>query len=685
MSDGSGTEAGGARSRTSLVPRLLVALRKLTAYGFLTVAARFGVCLLGAAVPAVLAAADFRVQVPEPDAWQPVLSAVGVEATAEPARFRIVVGDSQAARQLGFTTSDEAVRVAQSVDSCDPDLAIFWEAPVTLPVYGLPERAQIFQRERTTGAPLMVGIKSEEGGVLWTATDPGPKGYERYPYLIHALRDLGLTPPFRGARTWAFFDYSYRTRVDLDYMAARWRAAGIAALHVSAWHFHEPDPQRDDYLKRLIEACHREGVLVYAWLELPHVSEGFWQSHPTCREQTAALQDAHLDWRKLVNLADPECFERVAKGVTALLDRFDWDGINLAELYFESLHGPSNPQRFTPMNDWVRRDYQKRAGFDPVELFDPNSPRFWSLNAKAWRDFVDYRADLALRLQQRFLGLLGARRPRPHLTLTQIDDRFDPRMRELLGADTAALLPLTEEYDFQLVVEDPATLWDLGPRRYEEIARRYGEIAPDPERLAIDINIVERYQRTYPTKKQVGTELLQLVDVAGKAFPRVLLYFEHSIGRPDWDLLPHAAAAPARVIRSEDGWNVEASGGIGVTWAGPVTVNDIAWPFTDGETVWLPAGRHELRYGGDAPAFRVLRANLDLLTVRHKANGLDFDYTSESRGLLLLDRGPGPIRIDGTPAEPKILEAPRHWTVVLPSGRHGVRIEASAPLVSRVE
>ena len=101
--------------------------------------------------------------------------------------------------------------------------------------------------------------------------------------------------------------------------------------------------------------------------------------------------------------------------------------------------------------------------------------------------------------------------------------------------------------------------------------------------------------------------------------------------------------------------------------------------------MWLPAGRHELRYGGDEPALRVLHANLDLLTVHHEANGLDFDYASESRGLLLLDRGPGPIRIDGTPAEPKILEAPRHWTVVLPSGRQGVRIEASAPLVLRVE
>ena len=371
--------------------------------------------------------------------------------------------------------------------------------------------------------------------------------------------------------------------------------------------------------------------------------------------------------------------------MSALLDRFDWDGVNLAELYFESLHGPSNPQRFTPMNEWVRREYEARAGFDPVELFDPDSPRFWRVNGEAWGNFVDYRAELALRLQRRFLALLGARRPRPHLTVTQIDDRFDPRMRELLGADTAALLALAAEYDFQLVVEDPATQWDLGPRRYHEIARRYREIAPDPERLAIDINIVERYQKTYPTKKQVGMEFLQLAHVASEAFPRVLLYFEHSIGRPDWDLLPHAAAAPTRVTRHGDQWTVDASREVGFAFAGPVTINGIPWPFTDGETVRIPAGRHELRHGGTEPALRVPHANLDLLAVRPAPNGLDFDYKADARGLLLVDRLPREVWIDDRRFHPTILEGPRHWTVMLPSGRHRVRIGAPAALVSRVE
>ena len=64
---------------------------------------------------------------------------------------------------------------------------------------------------------------------------------------------------------------------------------------------------QDEYLKQLIEACHRNAILVYAWLELPHVSEKFWADHPEWREKTGVGQDAQLDWRKLMNLQNPDC------------------------------------------------------------------------------------------------------------------------------------------------------------------------------------------------------------------------------------------------------------------------------------------------------------------------------------------------------------------------------------------
>ena len=245
------------------------------------------------------------------------MARTGASASVEwPARVEhgailILEGESSLADLFGFRRgSADPVRVQSLTDVHRPALSVVWEKGLELPVFSVPENAQIFARERWTGAPLIAGVKRGAGAVLWVAAPPGERGHERFPYLLNALADLGLAPPFRSNRLWAFFDSAYRTRVDVDYFAARWRKAGIAALHVAAWHNFEPDPEGDAYLKRLIEACHREGILVYAWFELPHVSEKFWTDHPAWREQTAMQQDAQLDWRKLMNLTNRDCFQR---------------------------------------------------------------------------------------------------------------------------------------------------------------------------------------------------------------------------------------------------------------------------------------------------------------------------------------------------------------------------------------
>ncbi len=75
-----------------------------------------------------------------------------------------------------------------------------------------------------------------------------------------------------------------------------------------------------------------------------------------------------------MNLQNPDCRREVEKEIGRLIREFDWDGVNVAELYFESLEGASNPARFTPMNDDVRAEFEQVGGFDPKLFFDPSSP-----------------------------------------------------------------------------------------------------------------------------------------------------------------------------------------------------------------------------------------------------------------------------------------------------------------------
>src|SRR5664279_3366687 len=370
----------------------------------------------------------FSVLSEDAGAWPAILSSVGFQrkpagvsrifvartgasasvewrARVERGAVLILEGESSLADLFGFRRSrKDPVRVQSLTDVHRPELQIVWQAGLELPLFEVPEGAQVFARERWSGAPLTAGMKVGTGAILWVAAPPGERGYERFPYLLNALADLGLDPPFRSNRLWAFFDSAYRSRVDVDYFAARWRKAGIAALHVAAWHNFEPDPEGDAYLTKLIEACHREGILVYAWFELPHVSEKFWADHPAWREQTAMQQDAQLDWRKLMNLRNRDCFRAVAQGVDGLLGRFDWDGANLAELYFESLEGMANPSRFTPMNADVRALFQQEAGFDPLDLFGARA------DEASRRMFLDFRAGLARRMQEEWIAELDRTR-----------------------------------------------------------------------------------------------------------------------------------------------------------------------------------------------------------------------------------------------------------------------------------
>lgn len=656
----------------------------------------------------------FAVLAADPGSWPQILSSVGFQPQPEgsagililrpgaltPARLTerieqgvvaILEGASPAAESFGFRATNDRVSVVSVEDVHRPALRIIWEKAVDLPRFEIPRTARVFAKERWTGAPLIAGFTSGRSAVLWVAASPGEHGYERFPYIVQALRDLGLSPPFRSARLWAFFDYAYRMRVDLDYLAARWRSSGIAALQVAAWHYYDPDPERDRYVQSLIQACHRHGILVYAWVELPHVSGQFWNAHPEWREKTAVLQDAQLDWRKLMNLTNRDCFRAASKGIKELITRFDWDGVNLAELYFESLEGAGNPARFTPMNDDVRREFRAAHGFDPFELFRDRK------DAASLKLFLDFRAGLAARMQEEWIAEIEeVRHARPELdfVLTHVDDRFDTGMKDAIGADVTRVLPQLETHDFTFLIEDPATVWNLGPQRYPEIARRYQPLTRRAGKLAIDINIVDRYQDVYPTKQQTGAELFQLVHLASGAFPRVALYFENSILSPDLSLLAAAGAIVTRSERNGSKATLDSPHMVGVAWRGDALVDGRPWPVSDGNTVWLPAGAHTV----EAPVLlearnrvtageriiepasvsslpHVLDFNGDLRFAERSGDStIELSYENSSRALALIDRKPVRLEIDGAASGLTVLPLDKRYSLLLPRGQHLVTI-----------
>lgn len=641
-------------------------------------------------IPACAQANTYLISGPDPAPWQKMLGAVGLTATRGPSptieivsgsttrdiataaaqHIVIVEGFGAAAEKLGITADAKTVAVRQICDIHAPKMQIFWEQPMTIPRVALTDAWTVFASEKWNNVPVIAGRKTKAGAILWIATAPGEQGFERYPYLLQALTDLGLQFPARATNIWAFFDSSYRIRADVNYLARRWRQAGVGILHVAAWHNVEPDPARDEYLKNLIEACHRNTILVYAWLELPHVSEQFWADHPEWREKTAVGQDAQLDWRKLMNLQNPACHRAVEKETGQLIREFDWDGVNVAELYFESLEGASNPARFTPMNDDVRAEFQKTGGFDPKLLFDSNSP--YSRDSNALRKFLDYRAQLASRMQADWLDVIDRlKKSKPYLdvVLTHIDDRFEPGIRDALGADVARSLPLIQARHSTLLVEDPATLWSLGPERYAKLAQKYRELAPNDNEIGVDINVVERYQDVYPTKKQTGIELLQQVHQAAASFGHVALYFENSLEKQDLSLLPVAATTATIRAPAPDQLSIDASEPTRIAWSGPVEIDGKLWPLQSNAGVLVPSGKHILSAGVAQSAISVADFNGNVSSAIETGSHIELAYQSRSRAIATLGSNIGKVDVDGVP-----LLKPSNGFVLLPAGEHIVTL-----------
>jgi hypothetical protein len=615
-------------------------------------------------VPGSAASADIFVAPPN------TAAAADWQAKVKAGAALILEGSSPLAASFGFKARAESVPVIHLVDVHNPALPVIWSRQVELPRTDAPAEARVFTKERWTGAPVVAGYRLGAGAVLWVALQPGQTGYERFPYLMQSLADLGFEPAFRSSRLWAFFDYSYRTRADLDYLAERWRKAGISALHVASWHFYDSTSEltadRDEYLKRLIEACHRHGVLVYAWVELPHVSEKFWNDHPEWREKTAALQDAQLDWRKLMNLQNPACTAAVRAGLKQMADRFDWDGVNLAELYFESLEGAGNPARFTPMNDDVRESFRKLAGWDPIEIWSKHN------DAKSLRQFLDYRADLARQMQEDWLNVVEQIKPGLDIVLTHVDDRFDTGMKDSIGADAARVLPLLDTHNFSFLIEDPATVWNLGPQRYPEIAKRYQPLTPHTGKLAIDINIVDRYQDVYPTKQQTGTELFQLVHLASTAFQRVALYFENSILKPDLSLLAASSAVVNQYSKDHRRVLIDSPGCIELNWTGEgAMVDGKPWPMLSKTLLRLPAGKHIIEPAARREAIAITDLNAKLKSAGLEGKRVVFEYSSDSRAIVQFDRRPAQLEIDGQAFPSVCLEA-SNCSLLMPKGDHRV-------------
>jgi hypothetical protein len=614
-----------------------------------------------------------------------------VKETVNAGRNIVLDGITRFSDELGITLNPEETSVDEIRDLQFPDNLLYWTIPArTKTINNSHKKYHTICIDEKTKLPLAVSGKYGNGNFIYYVTlfDPNTdKGYSRYPYLIETLdQTFGNTMVAERQFSEMYFDPGMRDdSVNIDELARQWRNNKIKRIHAAGWYY-----DYDYDYKRLINACHTNGILVYCWLEPPMISIGFWKRHPEWREKTAYLKDARIDWRYLINLADENCRKQVCKEWGDFLLKYDWDGVNLAELYFEpSPVGPELPENFTPMNTIVRKEFEEKGGFDPVHLFEPASQHYWKTNHADWKKFAGYRKDLCCKLKAYFLNFLSKIHEKKNnfeVLLTVLDVSLTPELSDNIAEDTQNSLNLYQKYRITMQIEDPSNCWGLTPERYLKMGQFYRKYIREESQLLFDCNVVNSHEKGFggfPSEKPTGEEIRQIVYNMSISKSRPMFYSEDAINTNDFPNINRVLARDTRITaQASNQWHIVTPYTVSLhTGINNISckLDDRIWLAGNGDEIIIPSGEHILELGTARPdtnAIRLYRISGELQSAQFLPNEIYLSYKENITSCYVsINKLPGLVFIDNRKVPCTIYKDNRNeFTIKLPPGTHTVKI-----------
>ena len=464
---------------------------------------------------------------------------------------------------------------------------------------------------------------------------------------------------------------------------------GIRIIHAAGWH--EYQKYTYDY-KRLINLAHANGILVYAWLEPPQVSQKFWNDHPQWREKNYKNEDVRPSWRYPVALTDDSCLDAMNIEFRKFLESYDWDGVNLAELYFEAAKGLEDPKYFTPMHRSARNEVMKLFGIDLPKIFDPTSSSYWKNSNDIKNKIIQYRIKKLDSVYDLFLNTftqVAKKKNGFEIIVTAMDSYGSPEIKEYLAVDMGKIIQLQKKYGFSLNVEDPENLWSNDPARYSEMGKFYSQIIGNNSKLLLDLNILnfrkENVITPFPTLIQTGTESYNLINAASIGAPRCVIYSESSVNAQDLSFFPYAASIGIEYKVLDNGYEINSPNSFELKL--PKNVKEISLdgnpisPFRD-NIFSIPAGKHIITFSNVAVTSfspnelqaKILSFTGNLMSIAYGMKDIKFAYDSQTRTLLSLNREPTWVKVDRQDYKFSIMEGNDCFSIFLPPGNHYIEI-----------
>jgi hypothetical protein len=578
---------------------------------------------------------------------------------------RLATGNSSLLKALGIAHTPAKVVTALTMKTMSG--VAEWGTPLTLKglsATGLRPLATSKHDGAGAAGQVLMGSESLGSGNLTAfAIDPVANGREGYELMPRAAALVGQDleappgPQLDGAEI--FVDpggLSKSLESDPTAIAALAAESGARIAEIAAWDYDFTNPADDYDYSALIDALHARGILAYAWLEPPFVTLRLWQDHPECREKTESGRDALVGWRSLIALEDPACFKLAATSWSKVLDAHQWDGVNFAELYFQP--ESSGATNYTPFSAAALKLFGHNPATDPT-------------------GFATFRTDLVTSLDKKVLEFANGLTNATHLgfELTVIDNTLDPIAGNAVGSNIDQLAMVAKSEGASLMVEDPASTWADGPLRYDKLGPHVASLMP-PQDSLLDVNVVDRVgYGARPTLAMIGSELDLALDSATAHLGRVGIYALGTLSSQDLGEIPAAMAASTATtdLGIYGHWTVKVTAP--AHGDNHLTVDGLAWPAA-GDTALVPPGNHVLDWSHQATAGPGLVSFTGQIgTASTSRTSLRFSYDTHPDGLVVVNRRPVSLLIDGSAAKLSVIADPAGGFVVrVPAGTHRATI-----------
>jgi hypothetical protein len=236
----------------------------------------------------------------------------------------------------------------------------------------------------------------------------------------------------------------YESRPLAETFAAM-RARGITAVQVT------DTGDLGAPLHAKIAAAVRAAGLTPVLRVYPPTDVAIYRAHPEWRQRMLGGVDGKFDWRVYVCPSRPEVVRAYAEKIVASMHAGAYDGVQLAEPWFEQWGGPEvSPGKpraaYACVCDACVAAFRARSGVDAREMLTRrDSPVYWRKEGggrEAYLKWVDYRAEMVTTMTRELAR--AAREARPGATVNVMvlsDARVEPgKAREYQAIDVDRLV-----------------------------------------------------------------------------------------------------------------------------------------------------------------------------------------------------------------------------------------------------